>query len=277
MLTKHPKFEGKVVEAWTEPCYRAGGEETRYKLVVDETDTPLGAVTDQYTLIRNADLLSAVEVASDIRGVRLDPLKGAYRSGKSVYHIMMPDYGYRVGADTSDTNPTIILRNDYRGGGGLKIQGGFFRVICTNGLIRGEIAHYSNIRHVGKIDLLHFVETAILKTVEMAEVNRLLAETLAGVRAPEWSEIDQLTARELVLVMPGLPEVIQADTADRYHGDLARAVRENTSAIGNNLWAIAQAVAEVATHRMQERHHYNMAADEWAARQLQRIEAFAQR
>lgn len=269
MLTKHPLLAGKLVEAWTEDAYRRvtlhGGkvdeyhEQPKVQLVIDESDDVIAAVSDKYTLVRNADLVSALDVAADERGLVLAPTMAAYRNGRAKYAFNVPALEYQVTRDPSITIPQIIVRNDYRGGGGLHVQSGYFRVVCTNGAMRGTIAYSDNQRHVGKFDLRKFLGGAIDRIKEIFEVDRLLAETLAA------TSISEPQQRELVTHLLEF-------TAKRYQPDLERAVRENVREMGANAWALVQAAAEVATHRMQtnvrgvDRRNYNFAADQWAAR-----------
>jgi len=271
MLTKHKVFDGKLVHAWTEPAYRETTrpdtrakqyEGTNHRFVVDERDDIVGTVSDQYTLVRNADVIAALDLAAGERNLALDPTKAAYRNGRSFYEVKVPGFGYRVSGDPSGMVPSIIVRNDYRGGGGLKIQGGIFRLACTNGLVVGDIAYFTNQRHVGQIDVIGFFRDALSRMEEKIEVNRLLAEAMTRVR-----------------YRPEVVEAIIADTADRYRADWDRALRENVAEIGDNMWAVAQAVSELSTHRMQTRAtgdartEYNMGADTWATRQWDRIAA----
>ncbi len=250
MLTKHPILDGKLVHAWTEPALR-GDEPTRFGFVIDEMDTVLAPVTDKYRLVRNADLVSALDVAADERGIVLEPTLAAYRNGRAKYAFHAPNMAYKVGRDPSEMTPQVVLRNDYRGGGGLHVQSGYFRILCTNGLMRGTIAYSDNQRHVGKFNLAHFVGAALDRIREIFEADRLVAETMAA--TPIVARVE-------------LMEKMLADTAKRYHPDLVRAFHDNIGIIGHNAWAVMQAVSEVATHRMQERTHFNFAADAWVAR-----------
>lgn len=264
-LINHPALAGKLVHAWLEPAKRDmrehGGqttdmiEDTRFRFVLDESDAILGVVSDRYSLVRNAELVAAADIAADERGIALEPLGGklsGYNGGRSKYTFTMPSMQYRVGMDPSNINPMLTLRNDYRGGGGLVVQSGFFRHACTNGMVFGKrIAYHDYQRHVGKFDLLAFVGAALDRVREVFDADRLQAEVLANTPIIAGGE---------------LLEKIMADTAKRYQPDLERAVRENAATIGENAWAYLQAAAEVATHRMQERSNFNLAADPWVAR-----------
>lgn len=274
-LINHPALAGKLVHAWTEPCKRDmrehGGEstakieDTRFRFVVDEGDNLLATVTDKYRLVRNADLVSAAEIAAEARGLTLEPAKGklsGYSGGRSKYTFHIPELEYQVSGDPSKMHPTLVLGNDYRGAGGLRVSTGYYRLVCTNGAIAGTVAYRDFKRHVGHFDLLQFVGAAVDRLHDIFEADRLAAETLAS--TPIVAGQTELVAR------------MDETTPARYQDSLHRAVRENTIAMGENAWAYVQAVAEVATHRMQRRERFNHAADPWAARMEAIIREYAE-
>ena len=276
-LTDSKELQGSLVHAWTEPCQReieildahgnvTGKEnsEERFKFIIDESGVPLATVTDKYTLVTTRDLVSAVDLAADELDINLDATSGAYANGRSYVKLTLPDLSLKVNGDPSITKATLDLQNDYRGGGSLKMLAGWFRMICTNGMIVGEIASRDIKRHTGDIDLMAFVTPGLLKIRDRFEAERIVAETLAA----------QAQDKELV-------EQIVASAADRYENDIRRAVRENAREMGSNLWALSQAVSEISTHRMQLRANgeartgFNAAADTWATANYNRIRAFA--
>jgi hypothetical protein len=299
MLTDHKTFEGTLVSAWDEPTYRRRDclpthtsdgtryEAQRHRFIVDEQDAVLGVVSDRYKLVQNRDLVAALDLAASEVGVNVEPVKVWYSNGRSGYDFRCPDYVLRPRGDTSNTTGLIRLTNDYRGQGGVGFLSGWFRLVCTNGLVVGEIAHRQLYRHTGDIQELVY-ETMVANVRAFRdnfEVQRVIAETLGNADLPpvspqRWANLgDQTAARNEVRDNPDtdLVNKLLADTAERYHQDLARAIRDNVSSIGRTYWALAQAVAEVATHRLQRRQNgaprarYNPSADEWATRQLNRI------
>lgn len=260
MLVNHKALEGKLVHAWTEPTKRevadGGHEATRYKFIVDESDHVLGTVSDRYKLVLNRELVAALDVAADAAGMRLEPAisprhgGAAYENGRSRY-VFTADREFRVAGDSSALKPTVILKNSYRGNGGIRIEVGIFRVICTNGMIAGTVAYHNLARHVGGFDTYAFVEQAVAALDAEMEKARIEADRAAA---------------QIITAGDELLQRMLADTAQRYAPDLERAVRENTAELGQTEWAYMQAAAETATHRMQERSRFNMAADVWQSR-----------
>lgn len=277
-LTDSKQFEGNLVHAWTEPCYRRiidprdrtpeyEYNDERFQFIIDERDEVLATVTDQYTLVTNRDLVSAVDLAADGMGIRMEANRGEYANGRSYFRVILPDLELQVPGDSSVTRCSIDIQNDYRGGGSLKLLAGWFRLICTNGMVVGEIASQDIKRHTGKIDLMAFATGALQKVQDRFEAERLIA----------------LELQDHPLPGPTHPLIVELlkSTADRYAADLMLAIAENGSALGHNLWALSQAVSQVATHRMQQRADgmprtgFNGSADVWATQQYNRIREYA--
>lgn len=278
MLTNHKVLEGKLFASWLETSKRENGESTRFKFVVDETDDVLAAVTSRYTLVQNRELVSALDMAASERNLDITPTRANYKNGHSMYKFQMPGMEFTAPGDPSVTKAGIILQNDYRGNGGLVIGAGLYRKACTNDLTIGRVAHVDTMRHVGKIDVYAFVSNALDALVSEFEVNRLLAETLANTpyRVATLPGSREAAQKEVKAALDAnrvaeLVTAILADTADRYHGALRTAIREDARDMGDNLWAVVQSVARVATHDMPAIE----AATTWATRQANRVREFA--
>lgn len=286
-FTDHKAFEGKLVSAWLEPALRqvdyygqaTKNEETRFRFVVDETDTPLAVVSDRYALVQNRKFVAALDLAADRLGIRLEPRTGIYRNGRALYAFDAPEFTFQAPNDPSRTGSSLWVQNDYRGSRGLSLATGFFRFACSNGLVSATVAHVDSRRHVGDINILAFVEGALSRYVARAEADRLIAETLGNTRAPFWypdRSYDE-TIAESKLGDAHIVSRIVADTPRRYFPDFQGLVEQYARETGGTLWSVAQAVSDLATHRMQStatgasRQGHNFGADEWASRQLARI------
>lgn len=295
-LTDSKAFDGKLIEAWTEPTYRLADSNMgsyytpeRFQFVVDEQDEVLATVSDDYLLIQNRELISALDLAAEDLGIKVSPLRGSYVNGRSNYTFTIPKFSQKIGNDPSETVMTLNLRNDYRGGGSLKFLAGWFRIFCENGQIVGEVAAEEKKRHVGTFNPFEWIHARLARIGDQFEANLLIAEMLASTShegSAYASDFYQGRENAQLAVNGGgasLIEEILADTAERYHEDLRTTVQRNFQGIGHNLWALAQAVSEVATHRLQQtatgapRVNYNTAADSWGATQYNRIVEYARR
>jgi len=281
MLTDHPKLKGTMPKAWHEEVWRANPSGDldaashevvpKAKLVVDETDTVLGTVSNRHTIVQNRELVSALEVAADRCNIDVEPLVGRYRRGRATYEFHVPTLDMRPFGDPSKTTPRITLVNDHSGTGGLKVLSGWYRLVCTNGLTIGTVLHQNTVRHTGEIDVLGFVQAAVEKIQDEFEVQGLLARNLwaerhhfVGAEKPREEAVKRVSDPDKYT--PTLVDQIIADTSARYDSYLRTAMHENRREIGDNLWALAQAVSQTSTHRMPGAN-----ADAWATRQLNRI------
>ena len=278
-LIDHPMLAGKCPAAWKENALRmiegtpetlGRIEKTRMELIVDERDEVLGCVTERYALVQNRDLITALDLAADAEGMRLEPTRALYQKGRAEYKFNLPDSEFKLPGDPSGQLGQIVVKNDYRGSGGLGIMAGWFRMVCSNGMVIGEVAHQRKRRHVGEIDLYGFVQQGVRGIADRITAERLVLETLTRKAMPTPSTAAVLTRdeyRELVKDGSTSPvDAILADTADRYHKYLRGAVQENRLAVGDNAYALVNAITETATHRMP-----GWTADEWAVRQINRI------
>ncbi len=245
-------------EAFTTPLEipRPDGEGIpfRFKGIVDAHGTQLGAVTEKYALVQNMTVAKAVADALHDNGIeRRDIRRGRarYGNGKTRFDIHLPSEAFSVPGDSSEITPTIQVGNDYRGAGGLNIGQGAFREVCTNGMVAFVVAHALRMRHIGDLSYATIypqVSEAIQCTLQEAQDQREVAGLLADT-AQDQSWVDDLLE----------------NTAKRYQPALARALGDNTTELGANSWAVAQAISEVATHDMPS----SWAAEQWATHAVQ--------
>lgn len=232
-------------------------EATRFSIIKDSNGYHVGAVSDRYTLIRNADLIEAIDLASDSLGVPLTVERCLYRHGKTSMDFTLPD-DFRISGDPSNLKPLIQIGNDYGGGGSLTGKAGVFRVVCTNGLYVGEQTQHNTQRHVGNINIYDFVYGLVDGLIKRAEVNKVIAETTQDMPF-EWQAGGGNTYHSEALASNDalLYEIIE-NTADRYRQPLREAITMNRDEIGHTVWALLQAVSEVGTHNMR-----GWAAQKW--------------
>lgn len=285
MLTEHKKLEGMMPKAWHEDVWRANPSGDldaasheivpKARLVVDETDTVLATVSNRHTLVQNRDFISALDVAASRLGLTVEPIRADYRNGKARYSFQIPELTMQVDRDPSKTSAKLDLRNDHGGTGGLGVESGYWRWRCVNGLIVGSISHAATMRHTGEIDVLGFVSAALEKVADEFAVHELIAQRLPhtphhfiGVDRPREDVLKRVAEPDVFT--PTLVDEILADTAKRYDEYLRQVMLDNRQEMGDNLWALAQAVSQTSTHRMPGQN-----ADAWATRQLNRIRQVA--
>jgi len=239
---------------------------TRFDVIQDDAGYQVGAVSPRYRLIQNADLIGAIDLASDELGVTLTAEKGAYNHGKSWMSFSLPD-AFKVPGDPSEIKPMINIGNDYGGGGALTGGAGVYRLICTNGMMVGKIERAQSQRHVGNIDVYEFVYGLVDHLVKRAEVSKIIAETTQDMPF-EWRlpDIVQEHVQDKLVQNAQLLNVIAENTPPRYHDPLRQAIMENRKEIGHTVWALLQAISEVSTHNMR-----GWAAQNWQRKETNRI------
>ena len=244
------------MSAKTVPLQIVGGEDFRFKGIVDQNGDQLAAVTDRYALVQNIDVARAVRDALYDNGIEKGQAKrgrAMYSNGHTRFDVHLPEEGFHVPGDPSKISPTIQVGNDYRGAGGLTLRMGAFREVCVNGMIAFVATHSMKLRHVGNLgyDMIYGqISEAVSGALQDAQDQREVAILLAESAVPQaW--VDELLE----------------ETAKRYQPALATALGTNTEAIGSNAWAVAQAISEVATHNMPT----SWAAEAWATEAVQAL------
>ena len=255
MLHNQENLAPALVDAEQKVAY-VDAEPTRFSIVEDSNGYHVGAVSDRYTLIRNADLIGAIDLASDSLGVPLTVERCLYRHGKTSMDFTLPD-DFRISGDPSNLKPLIQIGNDYGGGGSLTGRAGVFRMLCTNGLYVGEQTQHNTQRHVGNIDIYDFVYGLVDGLIKRAEINKVIAETTQDMPF-EWKAPHQDWHAEALASNAGLLNEIADTTPERYHQPLRTAITGNREEIGHTVWALLQAVSEVGTHNMR-----GWAAQKW--------------
>ena len=270
MLNKRENLEPALVDAhkrtlmvmkdsgFPEPC--------RFDVIQDSQGYHVGAVSGRYKLIRNADLIGAIDLASDSLDVPLTVGQCRYQNGRTSLEFTLPDT-YRVTGDPSDIKPLIRIGNDYGGGGALTGAAGVYRLVCTNGMMIGKVETYTTLRHVGEIDLYEFTYGLVNGLVKRAQVHKIIAESTQEMPF-EWA-IKQVEGERVdprLLDNAQLLNTIAENTPPRYHQPLRDAITRNREDIGRTVWALLQSISEVSTHNMR-----GWAAQNWQRRETNRV------
>lgn len=108
------------------------------------TQTVSPDLTDRYAPV---DTLKAVEILRDFGYVPVQAAqKRSRKEGSSAYAQHMVAFAHTDSLAYAD-RPEIIAYNSHNGKSSLKLFGGFFRGICSNGLVAGE-GFESKLRHL---------------------------------------------------------------------------------------------------------------------------------
>jgi len=143
--------------------------DTGYKFIVrEDTKQVLSCMTDEYKLVHNSDIIKA---ANPILKQHKAILREAVSLGdgqRTVWKWTMPKSVIEI--SQGDTmNPEIIIKNSYDGSLQVHILSGAFRLVCSNGMIIGNIIEKHNYKHnVGNVNLDN-LEEVIVDVIEKTE------------------------------------------------------------------------------------------------------------
>lgn len=279
MLLHKEKLAGSTVGATVQSMQRIVGrneqgetliKHSRFKDVVDENGHECGTVTKHYRLVTNGDLVAAMDLASDELGIDIEAGHGRYYNGRAQYTMYLGDE-YRVPGDASGLRPQIVIGNSYGGKASLSGKAGVYRLVCTNGMIAGKVVRADYQRHIGEFDLLPFVCNLMSAVIQRAEEHKQIAIVAANTEFN--TKVNEVLDEAIKAERERNRKFIQdlaENTPKKYHRQLRGAILENRRELGNTVWAISQAIAEVATHDMQ-----GWSADTWQHKQTDRLFALA--
>jgi len=225
---------------------------SRFGALVDQYGNVLNTVTPKtYRLIPNAEIVAALDLASDAVGLDLTARHdGNYYKGRSRW-TFTAGKEFKVPGDDSPHFPMVDVWHDSRGTGGLTVRSGIWRQWCTNGCTTQVLATgNAKTNHRQEINLMGFFCDAIGGLAdgieEMIEVHQTAGQVKADLRH------DNNIRRAIVQ--------IYRSTAPRYRERLSETIRSYSSDVGPTVHALIQSVSDLATHNMQDgvaRHNWN--------------------
>ncbi len=269
MLTHRDRLAPALVDAQIHTAARANDlRVSRFGIVIDDHGHECGAVSQQYKLVRNADLVSAVDLVADNMGLELECESGTYRRGRSKYEFLLPNT-WQVPGDESGLRSRFTLMNGYGGTDRVRGMGGTYRLICTNGMSVGDVVASMSQKHVGDFNIGDLVEDMMLRTIEAMSAEKARAikqgqtpfEYNPHAAGMSTGELARRTRNN------GLMVALGDDTPKRYHVPLVKAIGDYRENVGHTVWAITQAIAEIARHDRKD----TPTAQAWARRNQTRI------
>jgi len=268
MLTHRDRLAPALVDAKIHTAARGCDlRVSRFGIVIDDHGHECGAVSTRYKLVRNADLVAAVDLASDKFGLELECESGTYRNGRSKYEFLMPNE-WQVPGDNSRLRSRFTLFNGYGGTDKVRGMGGTYRLICSNGMSVGEILAWMGQKHVGEFDILALVEDMMLRTIDAMHTEKeraiIQAETAFEYKVEAATDEDDRETRKR---NHGLLVAVGEDTPKKYQQPLAAAIHDYRRDVGHTVWAVTQAIAEIARHDRKD----TPTAHAWARRNQNRI------
>jgi hypothetical protein len=127
-----------------------------YKFIVNENNgNIISCMTKDYRLVKNETVIeSAIKRIEDQGGV-LSEAMTTQNGRRSFWNWRFPDIEVPMAGE--EMNPTIEIHNSYDGSTEIRIMGGTFRLVCTNGLMIGTVTSDKKNKHLysnAQIDIL---------------------------------------------------------------------------------------------------------------------------
>lgn len=88
---------------------------------------------------------------------------------------------------TGDEVPEIVLVNSHDGTSSYQIIAGYFRMVCSNGLIAGDVTHDIRVRHTGKV-----VDDVIEGSFRVIDDMKSISENIQEYKAIQLNKPEQL-------------------------------------------------------------------------------------
>ena len=142
-----------------------GDIRTDYKLIVrKDTNKILSCMTNEYKVVKNETIIKyALPVIQDAGGM-FKECKTFAEGARTTMTWNFPNEQVTIGKNDVLT-PEIIIKNSYDGTIGVNVLAGAFRLVCTNGMIIGVVAHdYRNKHSVYNVKL-NDIEGIIIETI----------------------------------------------------------------------------------------------------------------
>jgi hypothetical protein len=128
-------------------CTWDNNKETGHKLIIrEDTNEVISCVTKKYNLVTNQEIINKATPILKKYEAKLQECKTFANGARTQWTWRLPSNKLTV--TTGDViNPQIIIKNSYDASTQVGILGGIFRLVCSNGMVVGDIYGKHNSRH----------------------------------------------------------------------------------------------------------------------------------
>ena len=129
-------------------------DNTGYKFIIrEDTGKVLSCMTNDYKLVNNQEIINAAEPILKQHNAQLKEAVSFGNGQQTTWKWIIPDVKIEISKGDL-MNPEIIIKNSYDGTTQVHILSGAFRLVCSNGMIIGNIIEKYNYKHnIGNINL----------------------------------------------------------------------------------------------------------------------------
>jgi hypothetical protein len=211
--------------------------DTGGSVIRKDTNTILGNVSSNYSLIRHSSVVKAVEGAMEINNILFN-MDSIVMFGKEHSSMCIQ---YSLAHSIKGFSPLLSVKNSYDKTCKLSMTIGIKYLKCLNGMTGFKTWNLTNVKHIGENN----GDTLSLKIFE--KLNEYI-----GLQFPELIErIETLksipTTKESIIASETFPTFFETKT-DYENFIKSPLLSNNINEHGNNLFAVLQAMSEYATH-----------------------------
>ena len=206
-----------------------------YKFIMrEDTGKILSCMTNDYKLVTNQEIIDAAEPILKEHNAQLKEAVSFGNGQQTTWKWIIPDVKIEISKGDL-MSPEIIIKNSYDGSLQVHILSGAFRLVCSNGMIIGNVIEKYNYKHnIGNINLDNLdesIENTIIHARKVGEEFPALKDVV----------IKQKHIVELIKLFPSTMSVF-----------IARYMIANKS---KNYWDLFNVATYINTHKMNRKYN----------------------
>lgn len=150
----------------------------------------------RYTYIPTSQILAVLAKETGYVPTKVQQ-SGSRIEGKAEYtkHLVTLTHQDHLGTALTERHQ-ILLENSHDGTSGYVVRDGIFRLVCTNGLIRGDILNTFKVYHKGGDSIIGEV---VESTLALGKQSEQVMDTVQEMKTTELSRPEQLLLSELAM------------------------------------------------------------------------------
>lgn len=185
---------------------------------VSQKETELGQrlktnVSHKYATVESSQLIRRLEESfSD----KLDFNKGSIRRGTgTTHHVTIPTKSRMKLKQVDDVIPNVSFTNSYNGECRLKVNIGFLRLVCLNGMVIGENIYSQSVKHVKGVKMSVFLDS----------FEGIIGQSLLDI-TDQLKQIDALTNHEIQShqLFPTINQLVETNYMTKTAGDNVKGI-----------------------------------------------------
>lgn len=234
--------------------------------MINEKAIPVGIVSKQYALIQHRNLFKTVIDAVRDLGFPVHSIVDSMWFSKYweglYFTIKFPKKYWIDPGDGFPIAPRLMCINSVDGRSRLKIEMGWQRLICSNGMTSFEKSNPINLRHIGNINI-NIIQKIIRAGLDstLREKNRFqkwLDQTVAEETVAQWIDREvkgkwgvKAAVRTFHICLRGMDVEIEPFSKGKPSEKYVTEVEEvpGSNAPAKNLYAVSQALAWIASRK----------------------------